>query len=108
MGRFTEIYTRVKSLGMLQENGNIPTSLIKLGEETGEFNEAYLRSISYKRGKGTDPERDMKEECVDTLIMILDIANKLDMSKKELYVLLDAKLDKWENKYCTNGEETKD
>ena len=49
MGRFTEIYNRTKSLGMLQEEGSIPTSLIKLGEEVGELNEAYLRSIGYKK-----------------------------------------------------------
>jgi len=99
MGRFTEIYNRTKSLGMLQE-GSIPTSLIKLGEEVGELNEAYLRSIGYKKGKESDANQDLKEECVDTLIMILDIANKLDITKKELYTLLDIKLDKWESKYC--------
>lgn len=100
MGKFTEIYNRNKKLGMLQKKGSIPTSLIKLGEEVGELNEAYLRSIGYKKEKESDANQDLKEECVDVLIMALDIANKLDMTKTELYDLFDKKLDKWESKYC--------
>lgn len=99
MGKFSDIYKRCKELGDVQPESCLPTSLIKLGEETGELNEAYLRSIGYKKGKDTDALSDMQEECVDSLIMVLDIANKLKISKPQLYKLLDKKLDKWESKY---------
>jgi|ERR1035437_6222056 NTP pyrophosphatase (non-canonical NTP hydrolase) len=95
---FNEIYSYCGTLGKLQD-GNLPTSLIKLGEETGELNEAYLRSIEYKSSEGTDPVMDMKKECADGIIMLLDIAQKLEMSENELYELLEEKLEKWRVKY---------
>jgi NTP pyrophosphatase (non-canonical NTP hydrolase) len=100
MSEFEKNFKRCVSIDSEDKKSNLSISLIKLGEETGELNEAFLRSIDYKKSnKETSPIDDMKEECIDTMIMSFVIANKLGMSLEEINALLNRKIVKWESKY---------
>ncbi|MED5100918.1 MULTISPECIES: MazG-like family protein [Niallia] len=72
---------------------------LKLSEEAGEVSQAVL---SYLNASGSDYKQlnkeDIKEECVDTLLVALSLFYKLSNREEELYDLLDKKMNKWENK----------
>jgi len=109
MSKFEENFKKCVSLDESDKNSNLSISLIKLGEETGELNEAYLRSINYKKAnKETTPLDDMKEECIDTMIMSFVIANKLKMSLEEINDIMSKKIVKWETKYIDKKQVASD
>ncbi|MFP3719895.1 MazG-like family protein [Niallia circulans] len=72
---------------------------LKLSEEAGEVSQAVL---SYLNASGSDYKQlnkeDIKEECVDTLLVALSLFYKLSNREEELCDLLDKKMNKWENK----------
>ena len=100
---FGDAYERCKYLSIL-EDSDLSTKIIKLGEEKGEINEAYLRSISYKKPvPGKNPEEDINEECVDVLIMCLSILASRGVTEEQILATMDTKMDKWQNKYMEKG-----
>ncbi|MEZ7794690.1 MazG-like family protein [Niallia circulans] len=89
---------RVRKLSNLEPK-TLEQMALKLSEEAGEVSQAVL---SYSNASGSDYKQlnkeDIKEECVDTLLVALSLFYKLSNQEEELYDLLDRKMNKWENK----------
>lgn len=106
-----KIWDRIKTIQKSDKRGTTNSDRIcKLVEEIGELAELHNKAIGYKpigsfstgfiiEGK--------KKEIVDTMIVLIDYAISIGISKNELEVAFNPKLDKWEN-YATNCTETLD
>ena len=72
---------------------------LKLSEEVGETSQAVL---SYIKASGSEYKQlgieDVKEECIDVILVALAMFYKLSENDKELHELIRKKLDKWESK----------
>lgn len=72
---------------------------LKLTEEVGETAQAVL---SYLKASGSDYKQlgidDVKEECIDVVLVALAIYYKLSEDDEELGKLVSKKLNKWESK----------
>lgn len=72
---------------------------LKLSEEVGETSQAVL---SYIKASGSEYKQlgieDVKEECIDVILVALAMFYKLSENDKELHELISKKLDKWESK----------
>lgn len=72
---------------------------LKLSEETGEVSQALLSYIgangSEYKNLGSD---DVKEECIDVIMVALSLFYKLGGTSEELSSVLDSKTSKWEEK----------
>ncbi|WP_042478808.1 MazG-like family protein [Bacillus ndiopicus] len=72
---------------------------LKLSEEVGETSQAVL---SYVKASGSEYKQlgieDVKEECIDVILVALAMFYKLSENDKELHELISKKLDKWESK----------
>ncbi|WP_260288745.1 MazG-like family protein [Peribacillus aracenensis] len=72
---------------------------LKLSEEVGETSQAVL---SYLKVSGSEYKQlgigDVKEECIDVILVALAMFYKLSENDKELQELISKKLDKWESK----------
>lgn len=80
--------------------------IIKIGEELGETNEAYLVSTTKLPTRKTKTYRDIREELIDTAIVALDCAltrmpDESDLSDDEItdeiMLVLSTKLKKWQD-----------
>ncbi|MGM0213534.1 hypothetical protein [Enterococcus sp. AZ109] len=82
-----------------KEKKNEQQLLIKLMEEVGEAAQALLAS---QNAPGSEYKNlttaDVKEELVDTLLVTFAFLHKLGTDEKELQVLLETKLAKWQAK----------
>ena len=80
----------------------IPQVLNKLQEETGELSAAYSKKTGFKKTTQTalEVERELAEELVDSMIVLIDLANKLGFSHEYLLSIFPEKIQKWENS-CT-------
>ena len=85
---------------------NFSRRLLKLGEEYGEANQAYLSVTSESNGKNKSWS-DVREELIDTLVVTMDLllhefpdqAEFSDEQKtSDLEAILDTKLKKWSRK----------
>jgi NTP pyrophosphatase (non-canonical NTP hydrolase) len=72
---------------------------LKLSEEVGETSQAVL---SYIKASGSEYKQlgidDVKEECIDVILVALAMFYKLSENDKELHELISKKLDKSESK----------
>ncbi|WP_096187354.1 MazG-like family protein [Evansella halocellulosilytica] len=72
---------------------------LKLTEEVGETSQAVL---SYLKASGSDYKQlgidDVKEECIDVVLVALAIYYKLSEDEEEFQKLASKKLNKWESK----------
>lgn len=72
---------------------------LKLSEEVGETSQAVL---SYLKASGSDYKElgidDVKEECIDVVIVALAIFYKLSENDEEFQELISKKMDKWESR----------
>lgn len=88
---------RLKKLSDLEPK-TLEQMALKLSEEAGEVSQAVL-SYSDASGSGYKQldKEDIKEECVDTVLVALSLFYKLSNREGELQELLDKKMTKWES-----------
>lgn len=90
--------TRIRELSVRNEKSPEQIGL-KLSEETGEVSQALLSYIgangSEYKNLGSD---DVKEECIDVIMVALSLFYKLGGTDEELSSVLDSKTSKWEEK----------
>lgn len=88
---------RVKKLSD-QEPKSIEQMALKLAEEAGEVSQAVL---SYTDASGSGYKQldkgDIKEECIDAVLVAMSLFYKLSEQEGELQELLDKKMKKWES-----------
>ncbi|MEC0302461.1 MazG-like family protein [Terribacillus saccharophilus] len=88
---------RLKKLSDLEPK-TLEQMALKLSEEAGEVSQAVL---SYSDASGSSykqlDKEDIKEECVDTVLVALSLFYKLSDREGELQELLDKKMTKWES-----------
>ncbi|MCZ0702430.1 NTP pyrophosphatase (non-canonical NTP hydrolase) [Natronobacillus azotifigens] len=81
-----------------QEPKTLEQMALKLSEEAGETAQAVL---SYRKASGSEYKQlginDVKEECVDVILVTLAILYKLSDSDDEFYDLANKKIEKWES-----------
>ena len=96
--------TIIKLLEKIQElsiqNGKTLEQIcLKLSEETGECSQALLSYVdaegSIYKGLGS---QDVKEECIDVIMVAISLFYKLGGNNEELVNLLNEKMKKWQNK----------
>jgi len=94
----------IKLLENIQElsikNGkSLEQICLKLSEETGECSQALLSYVdaegSIYKGLGS---QDVKEECIDVIMVAISLFYKLSGDNEELINLLSVKMEKWQNK----------
>ncbi len=72
---------------------------LKLSEETGEVSQALL---SYLKANGSEYKAleadDVREECVDVVIVALSLFYKLNGEDSEFEKMFDKKVEKWKEK----------
>jgi len=82
-----------------REPKTIEQMALKLSEEVGETSQAVL---SYLKASGSDYKKlgidDVKEECVDVILVALSLFYKLSENETELHELISKKLEKWQSK----------
>ncbi len=81
---------------------------LKLSEETGEASQALLSYMGANGSgyKGLD-SGDVKEECIDVIMVALSLFYKLGGTDEELSSLLDDKTTKWEEKSSEKSKHEK-
>jgi NTP pyrophosphatase (non-canonical NTP hydrolase) len=84
-----------------KDSGTMADRVIKLQEEVGEIASSYGTYSGYKLPKKvTSPEaalENIKEECIDSLIVILDILTKdFQLDSIDIYQRFAEKCDVWE------------
>jgi len=98
------VLTIIKLLEKIQElsiqNGKTLEQIcLKLSEETGECSQALLSYVdaegSIYKGLGS---QDVKEECIDVIMVAISLFYKLGGNNEELVNLLNEKMKKWQNK----------
>lgn len=95
-----DILNAVDSSNPTRSKNNLSRRLIKLGEEFGELNEAYLNVTDGFNFKNKS-WKDVREEAIDVAIIALDIAllepDGEENTHEEIYKEIDRKLTKWKN-----------
>tara|TARA_B100000745_G_scaffold297290_2_gene244018 strand:- start:5316 stop:5645 length:330 start_codon:yes stop_codon:yes gene_type:complete len=89
----------IETLSGLDVNQSIPmwARFVKLSEEVGEANAAYLcRQGVPNRSGSSDPN--VEEEVVDAMINCLDILFRCGMTVPEIQNMLNRKCQKWADK----------
>jgi len=100
---FESIIATIAQMNPQRDYNTFPRRIMKLGEEYGEINEAYLNvtSLNNKKKKTYD---DVREELIDLLIVTVDCMitrlpgdeNKTDKEiEDEITQWVRVKLDKW-------------
>lgn len=103
----SKIFEQVKVVSDLQESKKpadhmmLVQRALKLTEEAGEISAEVLKLTGYKGSE--DSQQDiinyLKEEVVDALICVLDIANHVKMTESEIEDIMTTKLNKWRTKH---------
>lgn len=90
--------TDIKQLSV-ENKKSLEQIALKLTEETGEVAQALL---SYQKASGSEYKElgseDVKEECVDVVIVALSLFYKLNGDDAEFNRIFDKKVDKWKEK----------
>lgn len=94
----TELLNEIQELSI--QNGKTVEQIgLKLSEETGECSQAILAYTnaegSVYKGFGVN---DIKEECIDVILVAMSLFYKLNGNNEELNNLLSKKMEKWQNK----------
>lgn len=73
--------------------------VLKLAEEVGEISAEWLRIKGIKPIKGKlDPEKQIRLECGDALLTLLDLMhNRLNMSEEDMVKVITPGLSKWKS-----------
>ncbi len=86
---------KIKALSE-KEKKTLEQMVLKLTEEVGETSQAML---SYRQASGSEYKNldlsDVKEECVDVILVALALFYKLSEDENELQDVLSKKVDKW-------------
>lgn len=81
-----------------EEPKTLEQMALKLSEEAGETAQAVL---SYQKASGSEYKQlginDVKEECIDVILVTLAMFYKLSDSDDEFYDLANKKIEKWES-----------
>ncbi len=92
-----DVFTLFKQLAE-KEPKTLEQMALKLAEESGEVAQAVL---SQNKASGSQYKQlqiqDIKEECIDTILVATALYYKLEQSNdEELIALLTKKMEKWE------------
>lgn len=92
-----DVFTIIKQLAE-KEPKTLEQMALKLSEESGEVAQAVL---SQNKASGSQYKQlqiqDIKEECIDTILVATALYYKLEKSNdEELITLLTKKMNKWE------------
>jgi NTP pyrophosphatase (non-canonical NTP hydrolase) len=107
-----DLITKVKDANPKRKFSSFPRRVIKLGEEKGEVDQAYL-SVSSKSNSKDKTWADVREELVDVVIVALDLLlhdfpdedePTYDEKVDRIHSELDRKLKKWHKKQQKNGD----
>lgn len=83
----------------LSNKKSLEQIVLKLSEETGELAQALL---SYRSASGSEYKNlgseDVKEECVDVVIVALSMFYKMGGTDEEFAQIFDKKVQKWQDK----------
>jgi transcriptional regulator with XRE-family HTH domain len=94
----------IKELSIKNEK-SLEQIALKLAEETGEVSQALL---SHLKANGSSykglTDQDVKEECVDVVIVALSLFYKLNGNDSEFTNLFDKKVEKWKQKVNENKD----
>ena len=97
-----EILQKIKELS-IKEKKSLEQMGLKLAEETGECSQALL---SYLKANGSEYKNlnaeDVKEECIDIILVTLSLFYKLDGLDNELNFIINNKINKWKEKSNIN------
>ena len=98
MNKIIKLLENIQSLSI--KNGkSLEQICLKLSEETGECSQALLSYVeaegSVYKGLGS---QDVKEECIDVIMVAISLFYKLGGNNEELVNLINVKMDKWQNK----------
>lgn len=103
---FESVIATIAQMNPGRDNNTFSRRIMKLGEEYGEINEAYLNVTSLHNDKNKTYD-DVREELVDLLIVTVDcLLTRLpgdedktdDDIEKEITQWVRVKLDKWAKK----------
>lgn len=93
-----EILKDIKELSVNNKK-SLEQICLKLSEETGECSQALL---SYLKANGSEYKKldaeDVKEECVDVILVALSLFYKLEEEDTELINIIKNKIEKWKEK----------
>ncbi|OSA95678.1 UNVERIFIED_ORG: hypothetical protein B2H93_04455 [Clostridium botulinum] len=93
-----EILQEIKELS-INNKKSLEQICLKLSEETGECSQALL---SYLKANGSEYKQlnaqDVKEECVDVILVALSLFYKLEENNDELNEIITTKIKKWKEK----------
>ena len=94
--KIIKLLENIKTLSI--KNGkSIEQICLKLSEETGECSQALLSYVeaegSVYKGLGS---QDVKEECIDVIMVAISLFYKLGGNNEELVDLLSEKMEKWQ------------
>lgn len=82
-----------------KEPKTLEQMVLKLTEEIGETSQAIL---SYLKANGSEYKQlgihEVKEECVDVILVTLALFYKVAENENELQELIITKMDKWQRK----------
>ncbi len=101
-------YLNFKRVEQLSEgDAEVPLyqKIIKLGEESGEIDQAFLRyvgALNVSKSAEADDEETLGlkllEECCDVMNVTMDIINFLGFSDEDVKKMFEKKLAKWQAK----------
>lgn len=97
MNKIIKLLENIQSLSI--KNGkSLEQICLKLSEETGECSQALLSYVnaegSVYKGLGS---QNVKEECIDVIMVAISLFYKLGGDNEELVNLLNTKMEKWQN-----------
>lgn len=82
-----------------KEKKSLEQMALKLSEETGEVCQALLSCLNASGCEYKDKNsQDVKEECVDVIIVALSLFYKLEGSNEEMKETVTTKIAKWKEK----------
>lgn len=105
-------FNKIRDANQNRKMETFPRCLLKVGEEYGEANQAYLSVSSAGNGKNKSWS-DVREELIDTLVVTTDLLlhtfpDQGDLSEDqrmaEIESILERKLKKWNKKQTKNGD----
>ena len=89
-----------KTLSEIDKSTDIAYKMLKLGEESGEAQSAYLAYAKAPNASKSETGtfENLIEEVIDCILVSYDILNKLNVKEEIIKEISDRKLKKWENK----------
>lgn len=107
-----DLFAKIRAANKKRKMANFARRLLKLGEEYGEANQAFLSVTSKSNSKNKSWE-DVREELVDVLIVNIDLLLHTFPGEEELneterqaliWEMIERKLGKWDKANKKNGD----